>query len=162
MKNFYVITLLILSFFISEELFYEDFNYYVDTDFIIVFSSKKYNETFEKALEISKKLNYPINFRNLEFNKDIGLSYTKASLEDENSGGIIGTYPWYDPRGRFNDGSYISIEYTNKYEGFSKGYYIVIASSGAKGSLKHELKKIKKKYPDAYIKTSKIYIGPID
>lgn len=39
---------------------------------------------------------------------------------------------------------------------------IVIASSGAKGSLKHELKKIKKKYPDVYIKTSKIYIGPID
>ena len=68
----------------------------------------------------------------------------------------------YGTRGRFNDGSYISIEYTDKYEGFSKGYYIVIASSGAKGSLKHELKKIKKKYPDAYIKTSKIYIGSID
>lgn len=162
MKNVYVITLLILSFFISEKLFSEDFNYYIDTDFIIVFSSKKYNETLEKVLGISKKLNYPINFRNLEFNKDIGLSYTKASLEDENSGGIMEIYPWYDTRGRFNDGSYISREYTDKYEGFSKGYYIVIASSGLKGSLKHELKKIKKKYPDAYIKTSKIYIGPMD
>lgn len=124
MKNVYVITLLILCFFISEKLFSEDFNYYIDTDFTIVFSSKKYNETLEKVLGISKKLNYPINFRNLEFNKDVGLSYTKASLEDENSGGIMETYPWYNTRGRFNDGSYISIEYTDKYEGFSKGYYV--------------------------------------
>lgn len=39
---------------------------------------------------------------------------------------------------------------------------IAIASSGAKGSLKHELKKIKEKYPAAYIKTSKFYIGLMD
>lgn len=162
MKKNYMVIMLLLSFFINKDLFSEEINYYVDTDFIIVFTSKNYSETYKKALNIAEKMNYPIDLRNLEFNKEIGLSYSKDFLENKNLGGMVGTYPWYDTRGRFDNGSYISIEYTNKYKGFSKGYYIVVASSGVKGSLINELKRIKKKYPDSYIKTSKIYIGPID
>lgn len=162
MRNLYLTTIYLLIFLNSENLFSEEIDYYVDTDFIIVFSSKSYNAAYDKAVKVSKKINYKIDLRNLECNKDIGLSYTRDFLENEEFGGNIGTYPWYDPRGRFDDGSYISIEYSNKYEGFSKGYYIVVASSGTKGTLKYELKKIKEKIPDAYIKTSKIYMGPMD
>ncbi len=55
----------------------------------------------------------------------------------------------------------MSIEYSNAYSEFTKGYYIVIAASGSKddAEIKNAFKKIKLRYRDAYIKSSKVYMG---
>ncbi len=66
-------------------------------------------------------------------------------------------YPCYVPRGRYDDGIYISIEYSNSYENFKDGYYIVIAASG--DDVKEYLKPVKEVVKDAYVKSSKVYIG---
>jgi hypothetical protein len=68
-------------------------------------------------------------------------------------------FHWYFPRGRGDDGRYLSIEYSNGYKEFAKGYYIVIAESGEKGSMKESLKDVKRYYKDSYLKKAKIYMG---
>ena len=66
----------------------------------------------------------------------------------------------YLARGRWDDGVYVSIEFSNAYDSFSKGYFIVMAGSSFKNDpvLTKTLNKAKEKYPDAYIKASKVYM----
>ena len=103
----------ILSLSYAEEI--DNSEMYVEKEFLIIYSAKNYNE----ALRVCKD------------NKKTGLSFSKETLE--NSGM---EFPWYFPRGRYDDGKYLSIEYSNGYSEFAKGYYIVIAESGEKGSMK--------------------------
>ena len=77
--------------------------------------------------------------------------------------GDPGGYPdstCYVARGRFDDGEYISIEYSSAYEAFAAGYYVVLAASGFKGNgaIHATLDRVRLKYPDAYIKTSRVYL----
>jgi len=106
---------------------------YAEIGYVIIYSGKNYEASLIVAKEASEKLDYKIDLREQQ---EI-------------------------PRGRFNNGNYISIEASSDYEGFSKGYYIVIISSKHKDdeSLKPDLLFAKKFYKDAYIKTSKVYLG---
>lgn len=72
-------------------------------------------------------------------------------------------YPCYVPRGHYEDGSYISIEYSSSFLGFTEGYYIVVAASYELGNAqtKPMLTKAKKIIKDAYVKQSKVYTGCI-
>ena len=144
---------------LSHILYSEEIDKTVKKEFIIVYSTTKYKEALNKCNEVNKKLNYNINFRGLEYNKEIGLSYSKEILEDKENGGEEEIFPWYFPRGRNDDGEYISIEYSNGYKEFKKGYYIIIIASGDEGTLSAKLEKVKKYYKDAYIKRAKIYMG---
>lgn len=118
----------------------------IEKDFIIIGSVKKYDDALKLANDAKNKLGYSLDLRDLEEDKDMGLR-VKEELFSE--------YPIYIPRGLLDDdGKYISIEYTDRYNNFTKGYYIVMVSSGKVGSLKGDLTKIKKLYKDAYIKKS--------
>ncbi len=70
-------------------------------------------------------------------------------------------YPCYLPRIDRNIAKYISIEYSDGFDGFTKGYYIVIVASGEKGdpAVKKALTDAKKFYHDAYAKTCGVYMG---
>jgi hypothetical protein len=68
-------------------------------------------------------------------------------------------YPQYYSRGRYDNGEYISIEYSNAFTGFAKGYYIVVAYSGENIEAKKTLKKVKPFFKSAYIKQTDVYIG---
>ena len=104
----------------------------------------------------SKNLKFKLDFRGLNSDKTLGLTSNKTACEEEGF-----DYPCYVPRGRWNNGVYISIEYSSGYEGFKSDYYVVIAASGEKNdqSLKEKLPFIKKIVPDAYLKNSKVYMG---
>lgn len=68
-------------------------------------------------------------------------------------------YPTYIPHGRWDDGRYASVEYTNGFYGFIPEYYIIVVSSYDKGitELTEALKHTKKQYKTAYIKYADVY-----
>ncbi len=124
--------------------------------FIIVSSSKDYNATIDLAVTVSEKLNYNLDLRGLEYNSSLGLSFAMQVCEDNGF-----EYPLYVSRGRFDDGNYVSVEYTDAYQGFTLGYYIIIVSSYEKGNeeLTKSLNFVKTIYKSAYIKYSDIFMG---
>lgn len=132
--------------------------------FLLIQSSAYYGAALQTAKNAAKELNIKLDLRGLipDKNPDIGLSlpadtcikYSKQEGDDD------GDSSCYMARGRWDDGVYISIEYSNAYDGFSKGYYIVVAGSSTEKdqALMAALQKVKTKYSDAYIKASKVYM----
>jgi len=128
-------------------------NAIVEKEFVILNSSKDYTSAMTLAKEASNKLNLELNLRNYYENKEGGL------ITDTVCG--CGELHEYIARGRWDDGAYVSIEYSDQYKGFKKGYYIVVAASGYTKSedLSSTLVLAKKFYADAYIKKTTVYIG---
>ncbi|MFL5765992.1 MAG: hypothetical protein ACJ77K_18755 [Bacteroidia bacterium] len=135
---------------------------YAEKDFLIIQSTKDYKAALQTAKQATKALDIKLDLRDLipDNNTRIGLSEPVDTClkYSKEYGGQDSTC--YLARGRWDDGIYISIEYTNAYDSFTKGYYIVMVGSGFKKdqSLVDTLKKVKTKYSDAYIKTSKVYM----
>jgi hypothetical protein len=136
---------------------------YVNKYFLLIQSTNDYKAALKTAQAAAKGLGIKLDLRGLipDKNPNTGLTMPVDSClkySEEEGGGEDSTC--YMARGRWDDGIYISIEYSNAYSGFSKGYYIVIAGSSDKKdqSLVSTLKKAQAKYSDAYIKTSKVYL----
>jgi len=107
----------------------------VKKSFLIIKSTSSYNEAKLYAEKIAKRSHIKLNLRGLQFNKKSYLTQDKETCKEYG-------YPCYFPRGRYDDGEYISIEHSNSYRNFKNGYYIVIAASGTQ--LDSSLAKIKK------------------
>ena len=129
----------------------QDIEMNIDKSFLIIQSTKNYNRALRKAQQACNELSYTLNLRNLYKDKKVGLASSEICGCGEKHG--------YIPRGRYDDGQYISIEYSDSFEAFSPGYYIVIVASGKRDELNKLLPVIKQDYSDAYIKNSKTYIG---
>ncbi len=132
-----------------------------DFSFVIIISTKSYDAALKRAKEASEKLGYPLDLRGLYPNKEIGLSFSKEVCEEEICGGGMVDYPVYIPRSDWGEEKYISVEYSDAFDGFTKGYYIVVVASGEKGApvVKEALTEAKKFYKDAYAKTCGVYMG---
>ncbi len=128
--------------------------YQVKKKFLIVKSTKNYDEARRFAKNISRKTGIRLNLRGLNHNRKIMLTASRNQCQDEGF-----EYPCYVARGRFDDGVYISIEYSGAYENFRDGYYIVVVDSG--NSANRTLRQIKNIVRDAYVKSSKVYMGCI-
>lgn len=119
--------------------------------FLITHASKDYDSSLLFAQQISKDLKL-----DLELN---------GNYPDENSGLNCsdtcgcGVSHGYIARGRYDDGDYVSIEYSNAYTEFMKGYYIVVISSGDLENVQLVLNSIKETHPTAYIKSASVYMG---
>ena len=120
--------------------------------FLIAKSTKNYDEAKQFALKLSRKSGIKTDFRGLMQAKRLGLSEDKKSCQEEGF-----DFPCYIPRGRYDDGVYISIEYSTAYSGFTEGYYIIVVASGEIS--KSVLVQIKNIVPDAYVKQSAVYMG---
>lgn len=123
----------------------------VSKGFLIIYATKDYQDALRVAKEASSKLELEINLRGYYADKITGL---KTDEECE-----CGELHDYVARGRYDDGNYISIEYSDQYQEFAKGLYIVITSSGSTEELAGALSKAKEFYIDAYIKNASVYIG---
>jgi hypothetical protein len=130
---------------------------YITKEFVIVQSVKNYPQALATAKAAAAKLKLQLDLRNLKPGKSTGLTLPKKECEEYYS------YPCYIARGRYDDGNYVSIEYSTQYEGFKKGFYIVVISSWSQGEaeLNITLKKAKAVYADAYKKKSRVYVGCI-
>jgi hypothetical protein len=128
----------------------------VQKGMIVMRSTKNYNEAKKFAEKASKKLSLKLDLRELTPNKQEGLTFSQFECEDNGW-----EYPCYIFRGRYDDGEYISIEYSNGLNNFTEGIYIVIAASGDNTITQPSLKKIKKVYKNAYVKQVKVNMGCI-
>ena len=154
---------LIVIFFLPTLLFGQDNpDCYAEKDFLIVYATKNYSIALSTAKQASKKLNIQLDLRNLLQDSDTLHGLTLPSDTCLKYWGDLDSSirTCYVARGRYDDGIYISIEYSSSYYSCQRGYYIVMVDSGFKGDgeLKSTLKKVKTKYTDAYIKTSKVYM----
>ncbi len=131
-----------------------------DFSFVILISTKSYDAALKRAQEASEKLGYPLDLRDLHPNELTGLSLPKEQCEEICGGGMV-EYPQYLPRIDWGESKYVSVEYSNAYEGFTKGYYIVIVASGEKGDpiIQEALEEARQYYEDAYAKTCSVYMG---
>lgn len=127
---------------------------FVKKSFVIIQSTKSYAAAKATALKASSKLNFKLDLRGLVPNKKTGLTDTKSNCEEDG----VGEYPCYYSRGRYDDGEYVSIEWSAAFPEFTKGYYIVIIASGD-ADAKPALAKAKKIFKDAYIKKAEVYLG---
>lgn len=152
---------IIFSFVVSTIVFItnlkaQEFNSSVSKKIVIVLSTKDYATAKSFANEVSKKLGKSLQLNGLKPNKELGLTFSEADCEAYG-------YPCYIPRGEGNaeNTDYISVEYSNGYEGFAKGYYIVVAGIGDPNSafLTRVLANAKKYYKDAYAKQTKVWFG---
>jgi hypothetical protein len=127
---------------------------YIKKAFVIVQSTKSYAAAKLTAEKAASQLHKKLDLRELQPNKKTGLTYTDSVCENE------GGYPCYISRGRYDNGDYVSIEWSNAFEGFVKGFYIVVISSGLDtAGTNSVLKKAKKYFKDAYAKKAEIYVG---
>ena len=131
---------------------------YVKKEFLIIYAGSDYITCNKKAIEASKKLKVKLNLRQLNVNKEIGLSLSEINCESEH-----GFFPCYQARGKNDDGAYVSIEYSDAYIDFEKGKYLVIISSYPTGHAGNRLlfERAQKIYKDAVLKSSKVYTGCI-
>ena len=151
-KALFVLLLISIAF----EINAQENSDYVKKGFIIIAAGKNYDAMKKMAKTASQKLNYKLDLRGLEFNKEIGLSFSEQECKENGF-----EFPAYINRGRWDDGEYVSIEYTNDYAGFTPELYIIIVSSHDKGNkaLSDALTHVKKVYKNAYIKYTDIYMG---
>ncbi|NRA10503.1 MAG: hypothetical protein HRT57_00945 [Crocinitomicaceae bacterium] len=131
-----------------------------DFSFVIIISTKDYDEALKKAKDASSKLGYPLNLRGLHPNDEMGLSLPEEVCDDICGGGMV-EYPQYLPRNDWGESKYVSVEYSNGFKGFTKGYYIVVVASGEKGDpiIKEAVNESHKFYKDAYAKTCGVWMG---
>ena len=134
----------------------------VKKDFLIIHSGKNYRTALAVAQKASKELNIKMDLRELSPVTDtaLGLSLPYISCKSMYEDIVPPDTCCYIARGRSDDGEYISIEYSSAYDGFARGYYIVIVSSGmkAENGMKKLLNRVKTKFKDAYIKSSWVYV----
>ena len=125
----------------------------IKKDFLIVKSTKSYKEAESFAGKLATRMDMKY-MKEVQFNKETGLTHSKKMCKE----GRL-EYPCYVSRGRYDDGVYVSVEYSNDYAGFARGYYLVIVASGSYA--KTTLKQIKRYEPSAYVKSATIYMGCI-
>jgi len=135
----------------SSKLYSQVIEPYVNKGFLIILSTKDYNSALKVAKEASNNLDLDLDLRGYYPDSTAGLK------TDEVCG--CGEVHGYVARGRYDDGMFVSIEYSDSFNSFTSGYYIVIVASGDRKELNLELSNVKAFYSDAYIKNSDVYIG---
>jgi hypothetical protein len=124
--------------------------------FHILLSTKDFKAAQQLAQTASKKTGLSYRGTDLQPNAITGVTHHQDSCKKWGE-----EYPCYFPRGRYDDGAYISVEYSNGFEGFMEGYYIVIAVSGSKEDpeFTNAVKKVKAYFPKSYVKKTRVFIG---
>lgn len=129
---------------------------YVKKDFLILMSTKYLDEAYKFARSVAAKTGFM--FRDMKLTMD---SLNGVTFPRDSCTAFGFEFPCYLARGRWDDGGYISIEYSDAYQGFTKGYFIVMAASGYKDQEEYSnaYKHVKKLYPKSYAKRTSVYMG---
>ncbi len=161
MKNFLLILLGLASFVSFSQtdiapVTTEAENPYSERDFLIIASTKNIKEAFVLAKKAAERTGFKFRDNALQKDTIIGATFP---IDTCKSAGF--EWPCYVARGRYDDGAYISVEYSDAYKGFQKGFFIVIAANGSKDNeeFKTAVKTIKKNYPKSYVKRTTVYLG---
>ena len=135
---------------------FDESSLWAERSFVIVGTTENYDAAIEIASDASYHLDLLLDLRELSPDSTIGLTWSPEICD-----GTGWEHPCYVARGRFDNGVYISIEHSSAYEGFAEGYYIVVMASGMPNSsiVRQSLNKAREFVADAYLKTTKVYMG---
>lgn len=126
----------------------------VTKEFLILKSTRDYDEALAGAREASKRLNLKLDLRGLAPHKETGLTFSREECAKD----PLYPYPSHLPRGRFDDGEYVSVEFSSGYQGFAEGYYLVMAASGetVPAALRAAATRA---FPGTCVKQASVYMG---
>jgi hypothetical protein len=129
---------------------------YLDKEFVIIKSTPSFNEATQSAAKAAAALGVRLNLRGLSPNLRTGLTFSKEECARSEF-----PYPCYVPRGRWDDGTYVSVEWSSEYELFARALYVVMIASNVPGSSEtgRILDAARRLYPDAYAKRAKVSVG---
>ena len=124
--------------------------------FVILKATPSYADARGVAMSASEKLAIRLDLRELTPDREMGLTFSEDACKNE-----FGEYPCYVPRGRWDDGVYLSIEHSSSYEGFEEGHYLVVLASGGPRdrSVAAALRRARGAFPETVVKTAPIYVG---
>jgi hypothetical protein len=130
----------------------------VRKSFVIIKSTTSYADARAVAADAAERLAIRLDLRDLVPNADVGLTFSRDACADE-----FGEYPCYVPRGRWDDGVYISVEHSSSYEGLEEGLYVVMLASGSPRdrTIGAAVRRARGLYPDVFVKTAPVYLGCI-
>lgn len=130
----------------------------VRKSFVIIKATSRYAEARALALAAAERLAIRLDLRDLAPDAEAGLTFPEEACRNE-----FGEFPCYVPRGRWDDGVYLSVEHSSSYEGFDEGQYIVVMASGAPRdrAIAAAVRRAKGLYPDVVVKTAPVYLGCI-
>ena len=129
----------------------------VTKNIFILRSTKDYAAALETARQATARLHTRLDMEGYRPNSQSGLTISKVACVENGF-----KYPAYVARGRkTEDTNFISIEYSNGYEGFTKGHYLVVAAIGKPGSavVNKATSAARQWYPDAYAKRTRVWVG---
>ena len=135
-----------------------NYNTEVPKDIVILQSTRDYAAALAGAKQAATRLGRPLKLAGNHPNKELGLSASQAACTGDGY-----DYPCYSPRGQggAEDSDYLSIEFSDGYTGFAKGYYIVVAALAPPKSaaLRQTLARVQHAYPTAYAKRTSVWFG---
>ena len=147
MKNGILLILVLISGVAYGQMTVEDMS--PNIGFVIVYSTENFEAAKKIAINAADQLNDSLVVLDKESDFDKQYKCGCGEMHDRM------------PRGRYDDGTYISVERGDDRHGFTNGIYLVVVGSGYnnKGQLSQRLEKAKKIYPDSYLKSIPVYHG---
>lgn len=125
----------------------------VEKAFLLVGASKDWDTARSTASQAAQALALEIKVE-VEPHPTEGLTFSEKTCADDGF-----EHPCYVARGRYDDGAFVSVEWSSAYGGFTPGLYIVVVASGPEAEVKQHLAAAREAYGDAYIKKAKVYLG---
>lgn len=124
--------------------------------FVIVYATKEYRHALRVAQDVARKTGVRLNLRGLSPHPQSHLTFSLQECANSEF-----DYPCYLTRAYDDDGEYLTIDWSNGFDDFQPGYFIVTAAGGNPGDpqLAKTLQRVKPIFPGAYIKTTRVYIG---
>jgi hypothetical protein len=116
-------------------------------------------DTYDEALRLARlsaqRLELRLDLRRLSADPELGLTLSEAECTENGW-----EHPCYVPRGRFDDGVYVSIEHSRGYRELTAGY-VVVAASGPVDDLALQalFHKTSKRFRTASLRTVEVYMG---
>ena len=130
----------------------------VRKSFVILKATPSYAEARALAAAAAERLAIRLDLRDLVPDGTVGLTFSQDACANE-----FGEFPCYVPRGRWDDGVYVSVEHSSSYVGFEEGLYIVVLASGSPRdrTIGAAVRRAKGQYPEVLVKTAPVYLGCI-
>jgi hypothetical protein len=130
---------------------------WVKKELVIVGTAASYKEAIRTAQNASRLLKLKLDLRGLVPAKEGGL--TVAPSECEKFGPDAPCY--YVARGRFDDGPYVSIEYSSDYRGLRPKLYMVVVASGSPDDpdVSQAKRSARAFFRDVYSRIVSVYVG---
>ena len=140
---------------VSEELA-EDASLWVEKAFLVMPAGSDYERASSFARRAARRLGIRLDLRDLLPHQQTGLTFSESVCTESG-----GEYPCYFPRGRFDDGLYVSLEYSDGYLPNEPAQYLVVIASWALADeyVRFVIAETKKRYRAARIITTKVWMG---